>query len=101
MPKAVLFDSQFVYPHDHVGAYVELVGPVVAHATPGDDDFSVDVETEYGVIQAFATPPFAKACRVGAWARIRYYQCGGGHYPDACVLSLGPAEAYLTGGQAE
>ena len=80
----VLFDRNFVYPCDDVGAYVELTGEIIEVGKPLGGDCCVVVKTEHGVFSGFYWAEYAP--QTGYTAKIRIYNVGGGFYPDNKII---------------
>ena len=75
-----LFDDNFIYPSDVNGRYIELEGEVILVNESLGDSCVVTVSTDSGVFTGYTISKYAPA--VGYWAKIKIYDCGGGHYPD-------------------
>jgi hypothetical protein len=89
-----LFDRNYVYPSDQWGGEFEERDGVIKSVRLIDDFYSIDVETQEGLITGYfpkltGTPP-----EVGYMATIRIYRCGGGWYPDNRIVHWGKPEFF-------
>lgn len=91
-----LFDPDYVYPSDlEGGRYMECVGPIVEVALALADHWKMTVRTEKGDHTGWLRKIDDFEPKVGDFACIRIYDCGGGWYPDNKIMSVSSTREFI------
>jgi len=78
-----LFQDNLVYPNDDTGSYVELYGKVVeTEEFLGRINVEVDGIVYTGYNSFYEKHPEDHMPKIGYYAKIKIYRCGGGFYRD-------------------
>jgi hypothetical protein len=103
MKMSNLFNNNFVYPSDAQGGrYVDLVGEIINVGQPScidEREGYIEVKTNKGTFSGYGYFTYNDNTgwhpKVGYFAEIHIYDCGGGWYPDNQVTSWGPKDYYI------